>query len=450
MKIKFLGGAGEVTGSNYLITSGDTQVLIDCGLFQGNHYSEKNNFNKFDFDISAVKAVFVTHAHIDHTGRLPKLYKEGYRGPIYSTAPTRDFAKELLLDSEDILFREAKREGEPPLYAKGDVDGVISIWKTLSYGDTISVGDIKIKAHDAGHILGSCSYEVEADGKRVVFSGDLGNVNPPLIKEGELIVPDAQYALIESAYGDRVHEHVEESRGILEDTIEETVRDGGVLMIPAFAMERAQELLLTIDELIRNKRIPPVPVFMDSPLAIKLTAVYKWYEDWFNADVEKLVKKGDPLFNFPGLKVTLKTEESKKIADVPAPKIIIAGSGMSHGGRIVRHEQLYLSDPKSAILFVGYQARGSLGRRILDGAETVRIFGQEVPVLCRKVEIGGYSAHADQNRLMKWLVPANGSLKHVFVVQGDEDASHALAAKIKDELAIDASVPAPGYEVELA
>ncbi len=450
MKIKFLGGAGEVTGSNYLITSGDNQVLVDCGLVQGGHYSEKHNFEKFDFDVNAIKAVFVTHAHIDHTGRLPKLYKEGYRGPVYSTAPTRDFAKELLLDSEDILFREAKREDQPPLYSKNDVDGVISIWKTINYGDEISIGNIKIKAHDAGHILGSCSYEVAADGRKTVFSGDLGNVNPPLIKEGELIVPDADYALIESAYGDRLHEHAEESRSILEDAIEETVRDGGVLMIPAFAMERAQEILFTIDELTRNKRIPPVPVFMDSPLAIKLTAVYKWYEDWFNPSVETLVKKGDSLFNFPGLKVTLTSEESKKIADVPAPKIIIAGSGMSHGGRIVRHEQLYLSDPKNAILFVGYQAKGSLGRRILDGAESVRVYDQEIPVRCKKVEIGGYSAHADQARLLRWLSPAAGSLKRVFVVQGDEDASRILAGKIRDEMAIDACVPAPGYEVELA
>lgn len=449
MKIKFLGGAESVTGSNYLITSGETQILVDCGLFQGTHYSERNNFEKFDFDISKIKAVFVTHAHIDHTGRLPKLYKDGYRGPIYSTAPTRDFTKELLFDSEDILFREAKREEVSPLYAKEDVDGAMSLWKTLNYGETVSIDGIKIAAHDAGHILGSCSYEVFADGKRVMFSGDLGNVNPPLIKEGEFIAPDAEYALIESAYGDRIHEELGKSREVLEDTIEETVRDGGVLMIPAFAMERAQELLLTIDELVRNKRIPPTPVFMDSPLAIKLTAVYKWYEDWFNPDVEKLVKKGDPLFNFPGLKVTLTSEESRAIADVPAPKIIIAGSGMSHGGRIVRHEQLYLSDPKNTILFVGYQAKGSLGRKILEGAQTVRIMDQEVAVRCRRVEIGGYSAHADQLRLLKWLRPAVGSLKKVFVVQGDEDSSKTLAAKIKDELAIEAVVPAPGEEVEL-
>ncbi|HUY69605.1 MAG TPA: MBL fold metallo-hydrolase [Candidatus Tyrphobacter sp.] len=449
MKLTFFGGAGTVTGANYLLSSGETKILIDCGLNQGGHYAERLNFGTFEYDPKEIKAVFVTHAHIDHTGRLPKLYKEGFRGEIYSTAPTKDFAQALLYDSEDILAREAKRESLEPLYTKENVDQVLTLWQTAEYGKSFKVGPFKITLHDAGHILGSSSIEIEEGGKKIVFSGDLGNVNPPLIKEGEMIIPDADYALIESAYGDRLHESESGRRVKLEDVIIDTVRSGGVLMIPAFAMERTQELIFMIHELMKDQRIPSVPVFLDSPLAIKLTEVYKKYESWFKGDIERLISRGDPLFSFSNLKLTRTTEESKAINDVPAPKIVIAGSGMSHGGRIMHHERQYLSDPQSAILFIGYQAKGSLGREILDGAETVKIFDEEVPVRCRKVEIGGYSAHADQKRLLEWLEPAAHSLKKAFVVQGDEGSSQALKNKIEDELAVRAEVPTRQESVEL-
>ena len=438
-----------MTGANYLLSSGETKILIDCGLNQGGHYAERLNFGTFEYDPKEIKAVFVTHAHIDHTGRLPKLYKEGFRGEIYSTAPTKDFAQALLYDSEDILAREAKRESLEPLYTKENVDQVLTLWQTAEYGKSFKVGPFKITLHDAGHILGSSSIEIEEGGKKIVFSGDLGNVNPPLIKEGEMIIPDADYALIESAYGDRLHESESGRRVKLEDVIIDTVRSGGVLMIPAFAMERTQELIFMIHELMKDQRIPSVPVFLDSPLAIKLTEVYKKYESWFKGDIERLISRGDPLFSFSNLKLTRTTEESKAINDVPAPKIVIAGSGMSHGGRIMHHERQYLSDPQSAILFIGYQAKGSLGREILDGAETVKIFDEEVPVRCRKVEIGGYSAHADQKRLLEWLEPAAHSLKKAFVVQGDEGSSQALKNKIEDELAVRAEVPTRQESVEL-
>ena len=438
-----------MTGANYLLSSGETKILIDCGLNQGGHYAERLNFGTFEYDPKEIKAVFVTHAHIDHTGRLPKLYKEGFRGEIYSTAPTKDFAQALLYDSEDILAREAKREGLEPLYTKENVDQVLTLWQTAEYGKSFKVGPFKITLHDAGHILGSSSIEIEEGGKKIVFSGDLGNVNPPLIKEGEMIIPDADYALIESAYGDRLHESESGRRVKLEDVIIDTVRSGGVLMIPAFAMERTQELIFMIHELMKDQRIPSVPVFLDSPLAIKLTEVYKKYESWFKGDIERLISRGDPLFSFSNLKLTRTTEESKAINDVPAPKIVIAGSGMSHGGRIMHHERQYLSDPQSAILFIGYQAKSSLGREILDGAETVKIFDEEVPVRCRKVEIGGYSAHADQKRLLEWLEPAAHSLKKAFVVQGDEGSSQALKNKIEDELAVRAEVPTRQESVEL-
>ncbi len=306
----------------------------------------------------------------------------------------------------------------------------------------------RVELFDAGHILGSAIIKVIAEGKTVVFSGDLGNYPAPIIQPTEKI-NSADYCLIESTYGDRVHEGIDKRREMLEDAIEDTVRRKGVLLIPTFAMERTQELLYHLHQLFTEKRVPRVPVFIDSPLAIKLTAIYKKYENYFNPETEKLAHSGDDILNFPGLRLTLTTEQSKEINDVPPPKVVVAGSGMSHSGRILHHELRYLPGEKNTILFVGYQAAGSLGRQILDGATSVKIFGEEVPVRCRKVVIGGYSAHADQPLLLKWLEPMRRTLKKVFVVQGEEGASEALATKIKDDFAVLAEVPKAGEEVEL-
>jgi len=285
----------------------------------------------------------------------------------------------------------------------------------------------------------------------VVFSGDLGNVAAPLVKDTESL-PTTDYALIESTYGNRLHEDIKTRKNVLEDMIEETIKAGGTLLIPAFATERTQDLLYELNELVENGRIPRVPVFIDSPLAIKLTSVFQKYAlnpDYFDAESLALEKKGDVIFNFPGLRFTLTTEQSKEINNIKGPKIIIAGSGMSQGGRILHHELRYLPDLKSAILFIGYQGEGSLGRQILDGAKTVKILGEEVNVNCKMKAIGGYSAHADQTKLMTWLNSAKSSLKKVFVVQGEEDQSLPLARKIEDELAIEAVVPSSGEEYEL-
>ncbi|MEK7114539.1 MAG: MBL fold metallo-hydrolase, partial [Patescibacteria group bacterium] len=297
---------------------------------------------------------------------------------------------------------------------------------------------------------------VSAEGKKIIFSGDLGNVPAPLVKDTE-IINKADYVLIESAYGGRIHEDLETRKEILEDSMEETVKAGGVLMIPAFAMERTQELLYELNELVENGRIPKMPIFVDSPLAIKLTSVYKKYSqnpDYFDQEALSALRKGDAIFDFSGLKLTLTTEQSKEINDVPPPKIIIAGSGMSQGGRILHHEYRYLSDPKNMILFIGYQSQGSLGRRILDGAKigrpfSVKIFGEEIPVKCKVKAIGGYSAHADQPRLLNWLNPMRLTLKKVFIVQGEEDQMIPLAARIKDELAIETEIPSKGEEIVL-
>ena len=448
MQLTFYGGTGEATGSNYILESGGTKIMIDCGLHQGSHYADRENFEKFAYDPKEVSAVFITHSHLDHIGRLPSLVLAGFKGTIFSTHATRDFAELMLEDSEHLLAKEAEREARPLLYRDSDIPKVTGLWKGLKYHEPVEVGPFKVELYDAGHILGSAIIHIEAEGKTIVFSGDLGNVPSPLIKPTEKI-PSADYCLIESTYGDRVHEDVAQRREMLLGAIEETFKAGGVLMIPTFAMERTQDLLFHFHQLNEEGKLPNEPIFLDSPLAIKLTELFKKHEDAFNDKVENIVKVGDEVLSFPELRVTLSTEESKGINDVPSPKIIIAGSGMSNGGRILHHELRYLPDSKSEVVFVGYQAEGSMGRQLLEGATEVHIFGEAVPVRCRRIDIPGYSAHADQPHLLDWLSSMKGSLKKVFVVQGEQTSSETLAHKIIDGFGIAAEVPHANESVTL-
>jgi len=448
VQLSFYGAAKNVTGSNFLLESDGTKILIDCGLFQGSHFADLQNFEPFPYDPKEIRAVVVTHAHLDHVGRLPKLYQDGFRGMVFSTLPTRDFSELLLLDSEHILNQEAERTGRPSLCTVESIDQVMRLWKGMQYHASFMIGSFKIEFFNAGHILGSAIVKIEAEGKTIIFSGDLGNYPTPIIPPTEFF-SKADYCVMESTYGDRTHEGIEEREEVFEDVIEDTVKQGGVLMIPAFALERTQGLLYHLHELFEQGRVPRVPVFIDSPLAIKLTAIYNRYKSYFNEETTNHGKFGEDILNFPGLHLTLTTEESKKINEVPAPKIIIAGSGMSHGGRILHHERRYLSDPKSTLLIVGYQADGSMGRRILEGAQSVTIFGDTVPVRCHLRTISSYSAHADQPRLLEWVSPMRASLAKVFLVHGEEKASAVLAQKLRDEFAVDAKVPYPGETVTL-
>lgn len=463
MKLTFYGAAKQVTGSNFLLEIGNPstgsgqRILIDCGLHQGSSFSEKQNFDHFPYDPKEISAVLVTHPHIDHVGKLPKLYKDGFRGKVYSTIPAKDFANLLLLDSEHILMQEAEKLMLPYIYGVREVEELMMHWHGVEYHEPVKIGAFIATFYNAGHILGSAFVAIEgpstSSGRpiRVVFSGDLGNSPAPIIGKREDPPGDVDYCLVESTYGDRLHDPIENRREVLEDVIEDTVKAGGVLMIPAFAMERTQLLLFELNELVENGRIPKVPVFIDSPLAIKLTEVYKNHHRYFDDETKKLVKSDNDggIFNFPGLKKTLTAEESKSINNVPAPKIIIAGAGMSNAGRILHHERRYLSDPKSTILFVGYQAKGSLGRMILDGAKSVRIFGEEVPVRCKIVVASSYSAHADQPQLLSWLNPMRQNLKTVFLTHGEEFEMSALGQKIKDELAVNAEIPEEGATFDL-
>jgi metallo-beta-lactamase family protein len=449
MQLTFYGGTGEATGANYILESGGTKIMIDCGLHQGSHYADRENFEQFAYDPKSVAAVFITHSHLDHIGRLPSLVLAGFAGTIYSTHATRDFATLMLEDSEHLLAKEAEREARPPLYIDKDIARVTGLWKGLKYHEPVEIGPFKVELYDAGHILGSAIIHVECEGKTIVFSGDLGNVPSPLIKPTEQI-PAADYCLIESTYGDRVHEDVGQRREMLLGAIRDTFARGGVLMIPTFAMERTQDLLFHLHQLHEEGKLPDEPIFLDSPLAIKLTELFKKHEDAFNDKVEGLMKtEGGEILGFPDLRVTLSTDESKAINNVPAPKVIIAGSGMSNGGRILHHELRYLPDPKSEVVFVGYQAENSMGREMLDGATEVHIFGEAVPVRCQKIDIPGYSAHADQPHLLDWLSSMKGSLKRVFVVQGEQASAETLAHKIIDVFGVPAEVPHANESVTL-
>lgn len=443
MKLKFFGGANSVTGACYLIETDNKKILVDCGMFQSGKYCDERNLEPFPFNVSEVDFLLVTHAHIDHIGRIPKLVKNGFRGKIISTRPTKDLTEISLLDSSHIVKEEAKRDGHESLYVTEDVESALNFFEAVDYDEKINLGDnLFCIFKDAGHILGSSIIEIYGENKKIVFSGDLGNYPNPLLNPPKAI-DDADYIVCESAYGNRIHEDLFQRKEILEDCIEDTVSSGGVLMIPAFAMERTQDILYEIDNLIEQNRIPDIPVFLDSPLAIKSTEIYKKYSgsNYYNKNVAEAFRANGELFNFPRLKFTLTTEESKRINDVNPPKIIIAGSGMSQGGRIIHHERRYLSDSKSLLLIIGYQVAGSLGRRLLDGAKEVKILGERIIVRAKIKAIGGYSAHADQKALFDWVSNSKNTLKRVFVVQGEEAAANHLAVLLRDNLGVQAIAP---------
>ena len=407
------------------------------------------NQQKFPYSPQEIEAVLITHAHIDHIGRLPRLVKEGFKGKIFATPPTRNFSKAMLFDAEEIQQEVAKTAGSQPFYNEQDVSKTLELFEGADYGEKIKLNEeISFCFREAGHILGSAFIEIFTEGKKIVFSGDLGNPPVPLLKPTEFI-NEADYVLVESAYGGKIHETKHERRDLLEDAVEDAAARGGTLLIPSFALERTQELLYELNLLVENHRIPQIPVFIDSPLAIELTEIYKKYPEYFNQEATYLIKSGDDLFKFPGLKITKTVEESKQINEISPPKIILAGSGMSTGGRILHHEKRYLADPKNTLLIVCYQVPGTLGRKILDGAKTVRIHQEEIPVNLQVKTIGGYSAHADQEGLYFWIKQMKDTLKKVFVVQGEEEPALALVQKIKDHLGIPAEAPKIGEMVEL-
>ena len=451
MKLTFYGGAQSVTGSNYLLEVGEVKILIDCGIFQGSSDAEAKNYEKFPYEPAELSAVFLSHSHADHTGRLPKLFREGFRGTLYATPPTLDMTFVSLPDNLALMVGEAKKHNHETLFTEEDLQGIMGLAKGINYDQEIQLGpDFSVVLHNAGHILGSSSIEFKAKGKRIYFSGDLGNPPTPLLPHFEYPL-GADYIIVESAYGDRVHEDRSTRKEKLRTIVKETILKGGTLMIPSFAMERTQELLFELNEMHNAGEIPNVPMFLDSPLAIKLTEVYQKYPEYFNKEVKYIIDSGDDLFNFPGLTYSRTSEESKNINGVIGPKVIIAGSGMSAGGRILHHQRRYLPDPNSTLLFIGFQAEGTMGRKIFDGATEVNIFDEKISVNCRVEAIGGYSAHADQPTLLSWVVKGAeaGHLKKVFAVQGEISSATTFAELVTKTLNVPAVVPTPNEIIEL-
>jgi metallo-beta-lactamase family protein len=457
-KVTFYGGAQEVTGANYLLEIGGergktTKVLIDCGMIQSGRFLEEDNKKPFPYDPKTIDALFITHAHIDHIGRIPKLVRDGFRGTIYSTEPTKELGELMIRDSLGVLEKEARMHGEEVFYSEADIEQTVQLWKGLEYHAPLQLAkNATVIPRDSGHILGSSSYEFhireEGSEKIVVFTGDLGNSPAPFLPSIEQIT-GAKYIIIESAYGDRVHEDRDNRRLKLERVVEDTLGQKGVLMIPAFSLERTQDLLFEINDLVEHHRVPPAPIFIDSPLAIAATQVYKKYKRFFNEAAKRQMRSGDDLFQFPGLQMTKTVDESKSINEVNPPKIILAGAGMMQGGRILHHARRYLSSPENTLLIIGYQSAGSLGRRLLDGAREVSIMGERVPVRARIAAIGGYSAHADSDGLFDYVEHTRETLKKVFVVQGEPAASLFLVQRIRDNLGVNAVAPKFGESFDL-
>lgn len=462
MQITFYGGAKKVTGSNYLFEAGGLRIIVDVGMFQGTKFNEELNYDKFPFDASSIDYVFITHSHVDHMGRLPKMYREGFRGPIHATKPCLGIIEVALPDTLGHITREAADEGVPPIWTNEDMDKTFSLFKGLEYRESVQLNEnVSAELYNASHILGSSIVvftvrEPSAGSgqgtvtRRVAFSGDMGN--PPSILLHDIDYPEnLDYTTIEAAYGSRFHEARSARREILLDIIRRSHKLGGVLMVPSFAVERTQEFLLEIDALFEAGELPDMKVYLDSPLAINITNMYSQFSSYFNDRAKKLLADSGGLFQFPWLRITPTTEESKKINDTPNPKMIIAGSGMSMGGRILHHEKRYLPDPNSTILFIGYQVMNSLGRRIRDTILPIRIHKKEVELNAHRYSIGAYSAHADQDGLVEYCKRSavGGKLKKVFVVQGEEEGVTALSGRITKDLGIDAVVPEAGQVVEL-
>ena len=446
--ITFCSGAGTVTGANFLLEGAGKKFLIDCGLVQGSKLADDDNWKEFPYDPKEIDALFVSHAHIDHIGRIPKLYYEGFRGKIYSTEATRDLTEIMLEDTVGILSKNIQ-DGLDKIYTVDCVKKIMELWEGVPYHRPINhPNGFMFSYKDAGHILGSGMLEVSYKSKKLVFTGDLGNSPSPILLDTEPVI-DADYIVMESVYGDRNHEDRENRRKRLEEIIEDNYRRKGTLIIPTFSLERTQELLFEMDMLVEHQRVPQMPIFLDSPLAIRLTKVFRKYKQYFNKAAQEIIAGGDDIFSFPGLKSTLKAEDSKMILNVPDPKIIMAGSGMSNGGRIIHHEHNYLPNPNNTILLVGYQSPGTMGRLIDDGAESVYIRGQEVPVRAHIAKISGYSGHKDSDGLLNFVQDASGVLKRVFMAMGEPKSSMFLAQRVRDSLGVDAYVPRDGERIEL-
>lgn len=450
MQVTFMGAAGEVTGSCSLVEAAGQKLLVDCGMFQGSDFNESRNHEPLPFNPAELSAVLITHAHLDHIGRLPLLIKGGYTRAIYATPPTTELIELILKDAYEIMEYNFRKFGAPLLYSETDIAEVMSQVKPIDYHTPLSIkkvgveGEITATWFDSGHIFGAGFIQLEADGKKAVFTGDVGNANMPILRETEALPENLDLLVCESTYGNREHEMPAVRQKIIQDMVAAAINRGGVLMIPSFSLERTQELIYDLNDLIdRQHALPRVPIFLDSPLAIGALRVYRKYPEYYDEKAKKLYDAGDDLFEFPGLTMCETREESKKINNTPGPKIIIAGAGMMNGGRIVHHALRYLPDDRNTLLIIGYQAHGTLGRQILEGESPVQVMKEMVPVRCQVKAIGALSAHADQNKLTAWIGALRRKPKHIILNHGEASTSASLAERLSKELRVDVTIAEP-------
>lgn len=465
MNITFLGATKTVTGSNFLVEGAGKKFLVDCGLFQGQAADELENEEKFEFDVNEIDFMLLTHAHIDHSGRIPKLYKEGYRNKIFATKATCDLCAIMLPDSGHIQEMEAEwknrkrlRKGEEPKEPIYDVQTALlslELFESVNYDQLIEIDDnIVVRFNDAGHMLGSSIIEIwikeDGQNKKIVFTGDLGNNDIPLLAEPTMI-EDADYLIMESTYGNRQHLRNDDKAELFVNIVTDTIRNGGTVVIPSFAVGRTQEILYELNSMKETRYdndfhkkleiLMHTPVYVDSPLAISATEVFRENMNLFDEATQKLIQSGDNPLEFPGLQFTRTADESKELNEKEESSIIISASGMCEVGRIKHHLKHNLWNPKNTILFVGYQAPGTLGRKIVDGAKTVKIFGEDIAVNARVEYIEGYSGHADQEGLLNFVYSFTKKPAHIFLVHGEPEGQRILKQKILETTQIPVTIP---------
>ncbi|MFH0897194.1 MAG: MBL fold metallo-hydrolase [Candidatus Bathyarchaeota archaeon] len=465
MKIKFLGATRQVTGSSYFLDVGGVKILVDCGLFQERDYSYRN-WKDFPVPPDQIQHLLLTHVHLDHCGLIPKLVKEGFAGDILLTPASKELFPIVILDSariqeEDATFKKKRhdKEGrkgpypEIPLYTVQDAKKCFSLLKDVPYEQYLPLNErVKVCFHDAGHILGSAMIEVviqdENGSRNIIFSGDIGQWDKPLLGNPS-VFDRADYVVMESTYGDRNHDNSQDIDGRLSKIVNDTVKAGGNILIPTFAIERTQELMYHFNRLALAKRIPYIITFLDSPMTIEITKVFERCNKFFDKETRELFKGGKSPFDFPGLKLIESIEASKAINLIKGSTIIMAGSGMITGGRIKHHLKMNITHPESTLLFVGYQAAGTLGRQILDGVSPVRIHGQYYPVLMKTEEIDAFSAHSDMNDLHRWLNNFKSPPRRVFLTHGEEEPILSLENYLQSEGGWEVSAPTYMEEYDL-
>ncbi len=474
MKVTFFGATKTVTGSNFLVEGGGKKFLVDCGLYQGSTREELKNNEPFPYDLNEIDFMLLTHAHIDHSGRIPKLYKDGFKGTIFATHATCDLCAIMLPDSGHIQETETEwknrkrvRRGEEqltPIYDAETAAKSLELFKGVSYDQIIEIDeDIHVRFNDAGHMLGSSIIEVwiREDGvnKKIVFTGDLGNNDIPLLAEPTMI-EDADFLVMESTYGNRFHIENENKANTFINIVTDTIRAGGTVVIPSFAVGRTQEILYELNKIKESDKDSPefdrrfeilmhTPVYVDSPLAISATEVFRENMDLFDEETQEMIARGDNPLEFPGLKFTQTVEESKDLNESNESCIVISASGMCEVGRIKHHLKHNIWNPRNTILFVGYQAEGTLGRKIVDGAKTIKIFGEEVAVNARIEYIEGYSGHADQQGLLNFIYSFIKKPDHIFLVHGEEESQKVLKDKIIENTNLPVTIPEYGETYDL-